>query len=180
MRIGTSAVVVVFAAVASATGAACTTVPVEPADSGVADRTTVDAPSLDARSEEDATSVDATSIDAMTVDTIVQDATPVMCAANERMCSGACTNVSNNDLHCGMCDRACAASETCTAGTSAWPARERASANVTRGASRDSARALSSRSFARRPAAGPSRADTPEARAPAATTPKNRSCLCAR
>ncbi|MBL8682462.1 MAG: hypothetical protein JNK05_25065 [Myxococcales bacterium] len=97
--------------VASVAGASCTTVPIEPADSGVADRATVDVPALDARSEEDATSVDA-----VTVDTMVADSAPVLCASNERVCSGACTDVQENGLHCGMCDRACAASETCVAG----------------------------------------------------------------
>jgi hypothetical protein len=38
------------------------------------------------------------------------------CRPIDSMCSGACTNVQTSALHCGMCNHACAAGETCNAG----------------------------------------------------------------
>jgi hypothetical protein len=39
-----------------------------------------------------------------------------MCMAGEMVCGGACVDTQTNPLHCGMCDRMCAAGETCNAG----------------------------------------------------------------
>lgn len=39
-----------------------------------------------------------------------------MCAAGESVCGGACVDTQTNPLHCGMCDRMCAAGEVCNAG----------------------------------------------------------------
>ncbi len=39
------------------------------------------------------------------------------CAAGEQVCAGGCVDTQNSNLHCGMCDRACASTELCRAGT---------------------------------------------------------------
>ncbi len=45
----------------------------------------------------------------------VMDAAPT-CKTGERICGEGCVDTMTNTAHCGMCDRACAATETCTAG----------------------------------------------------------------
>ena len=40
----------------------------------------------------------------------------VSCAAGTTNCSGACQNLQTDRQHCGMCGRACAAGQICTAG----------------------------------------------------------------
>src|SRR6478735_670869 len=42
---------------------------------------------------------------------------PDSCPANEALCAGACTDTSADPANCGMCGRACGATETCAAGS---------------------------------------------------------------
>ena len=49
-------------------------------------------------------------------DTGPEDTGPV-CPSGQSMCAGGCVDTQTNPAHCGMCDRACTASEECRAGT---------------------------------------------------------------
>lgn len=44
-------------------------------------------------------------------------AAPVECADPQRLCAGACVDVSGDTAHCGACDQACAAGQACLLGS---------------------------------------------------------------
>ncbi len=72
------------------------------------------APSVDASTPEDASPEG--SVPGEDVASPPMDTGP-SCAAGEQVCAGGCVDTQNSNLHCGMCERACASTELCRAGS---------------------------------------------------------------